>query len=188
MDSWANDFAEGEEELDYEENIEYEETQDSSLTAAGSSQNTDESPATKLKANNDIASTSTADNDKNEEQKEQELRQSSRFAMTLEKYEKSQDKVGKSVYEEIAALANEKFKKGVDKDHFKAMAEIIERPENCPSVTEVRVNDLIWNLLSPPTRASDEKNASDSDWPCKGWDFYGQCPGHGRISRVFELN
>ena len=77
--------------------------------------------------------------------------------MVLEKYKKSQDKVGKSVNKEIAALANETFKKGVDKDHFKAMAEIVEGPENCPSLTKIRVNDLIWNLLSPPTRAFDEK-------------------------------
>ena len=44
MDSWANDFVKGEEELDYEEDIEYEENQDSSLTTAGQFHKTQMNP------------------------------------------------------------------------------------------------------------------------------------------------
>lgn len=81
-----------------------------------------------------------------------------KFKEALDKYKncKEQKTAGK-VNQGVADLANGLFKEGLDRDQFKDLVKSIDRPENCDSLTEVRVNELVWNLLQMPTRTFDEK-------------------------------
>lgn len=67
----------------------------------------------------------------------------SAYQVALAKYKKSQEKVDKPINSDIADLVNERFKHGVDREHYKTLVEgdSMQRPGNCPSLTEVRVNE-----------------------------------------------
>ena len=70
------------------------------------------------------------------------------FTVALSKYLKKDEKLGDPISnEDIAKLANTRFAKGVDIKDYKMLIEKIVKSSNCKSVTQVRENELIWNLI-----------------------------------------
>ena len=49
------------------------------------------------------------------------------------------------------------FMFGMDYDQFKTMTAEVGRAENCKEFKQVRVNELVWNLLSSQTKKFDER-------------------------------
>ena len=131
-DEYYHDYHDGQEELDYEQDVENEGYEN------------EEPPQKKRKADDSVSDMPPSAG-------------GSRFTVALSKYKKSKETVEDSIKEDIAKLANESFSQSIDKDQLKALIDSVHRPENCTALTEVRVNELIWNLLSAQTRAFDEK-------------------------------
>ncbi len=155
MDSWYEyDCNDEHEEEQFDPNIgdvnienDGENEPSTSASAAGSSEN-DAPPPKKQKVGDDETSACPGTGNSKPD---------SRFAAALAKYKKSKEKTVEPVADDIAELANESFAQGVDKDKLKTLLDAIHRPENCKYLTEVRVNELIWNLLSQTTKSFDEK-------------------------------
>lgn len=81
----------------------------------------------------------------------------SKFRQALQKYQKSKEKLGPPVSEDVSELVQERFRHGVDINLYKDTVEKYKKPENCTALSPVRVNDLIWYLLYDDTQAFDEK-------------------------------
>ena len=49
------------------------------------------------------------------------------------------------------------FKKGMQLEKYKDKIGQIDRPENCTGLTNVEVEEIIWNLLQPQTKNFDKR-------------------------------
>ncbi|CAG2244870.1 unnamed protein product [Mytilus edulis] len=68
---------------------------------------------------------------------------------------RSKDNVDTSVDDTLADTVNEFFREGISDEKYNELMKSVARPENCVSLTRTRVNQLIWDLLSPQTRSFD---------------------------------
>ncbi|XP_063420651.1 uncharacterized protein LOC134705866 [Mytilus trossulus] len=68
---------------------------------------------------------------------------------------RSKDNVDTSVDDTLADTVNECFREGISDEKYNELMKSVARPENCVSLTRTRVNQLIWDLLSPQTRSFD---------------------------------
>ncbi|XP_052069417.1 uncharacterized protein LOC127708552 [Mytilus californianus] len=68
---------------------------------------------------------------------------------------RSKDNVDTSVDDTLADTFNEFFREGISDEKYNELMKSVARPENCVSLTRTRVNQLIWDLLSPQTRSFD---------------------------------
>ncbi|CAC5374932.1 unnamed protein product [Mytilus coruscus] len=68
---------------------------------------------------------------------------------------RSKDNVDTSVDDTLADTVNEFFREGISDEKYNELMKSVARPENCVSLTRTRVNQLIWDLLSPQTRPFD---------------------------------
>ena len=103
-------------------------------------------------------STTGTDNNNNEEppSKKQKTDDQSVFKSMNDKF-KIKEKTDAPVDSELAELVNNLFRQGMPEDQFSELIKSINRPENCDSLTKTRVNQLIWNLLTEPTRAEENR-------------------------------
>ncbi|XP_060572556.1 uncharacterized protein LOC132730607 [Ruditapes philippinarum] len=59
----------------------------------------------------------------------------------------------------LASTVNDLFLNGLDEDHYNKLTkdELNARPENCEALSVVKMNQLIWDAVSPNARTSDRK-------------------------------
>ena len=74
-------------------------------------------------------------------------------------FTKYQDKetTGPKVDSELADIVNGLFSEGVQEDKFKKLVQEIKRPDNCASVTPVKINELVWGLLTAQVKTRENK-------------------------------
>ena len=63
----------------------------------------------------------------------------------------------KPVDTELASLANSVFCDGMSEEKYKEFKDNVHRPENCEALTNVRLNQLIWDIVKPQTSSMDSK-------------------------------
>lgn len=59
------------------------------------------------------------------------------------------------VSDDLADMVNCIFRDGISDERYHDVIKSIKRPEKCSSLTRTRVNNLMWDLLSPHTRSFD---------------------------------
>ena len=52
-------------------------------------------------------------------------------------------------------MINVNFREGISDEKYQDLLKTVLRPENCSSLTRTKVNQLIWNWLSPYTKSYD---------------------------------
>lgn len=55
----------------------------------------------------------------------------------------------------LATMVNKVFREGISDDKFQKLLKETHRPDNCDSLVKTRVNNLVWNLLSPQIHTID---------------------------------
>lgn len=68
---------------------------------------------------------------------------------------KNKEILDKKVSDDLAEMVNSFFREGISDEKFSELMKETHRPENCVALTKTRVNQLIWDLLRPHTRAQD---------------------------------
>ena len=71
------------------------------------------------------------------------------------KQDLQKDKTGPKVDTELADIINSLLKAGLPEEKIQEKMNKYHRPENCENLTKVRVNQEIWDNLSPPIRSQD---------------------------------
>lgn len=61
------------------------------------------------------------------------------------------------VNEKLADLVNSAFREGMPDDQFNELIKSINRPSNCESLKETRVNSGVWTVLKHTTQTEDSK-------------------------------
>ena len=64
---------------------------------------------------------------------------------------KLKENVDKKVNDELADMINVIFREGISDEKYQDLLKTVLRLENCASLTRTKVNQLIWNWLSPYT-------------------------------------
>ena len=65
------------------------------------------------------------------------------------------DAVDSPVNSCLATLVNKVFREGISDEKFQKLLKESLRPDNCDSLVKTRVNNLVWNLLSPHVHTID---------------------------------
>lgn len=78
------------------------------------------------------------------------------FASYLKKFKKT-DSVEEEINPQLASIVNNAFREGMPDDVFSELSKNINRPANCDSLKETRVNQGVWNVLKPNTQTEDSK-------------------------------
>lgn len=65
------------------------------------------------------------------------------------------DEVDGPINSHLATLVNKVFREGISDEKFQKLLKDTHRPENCESLIKTRVNNLVWNLLSPQIHTID---------------------------------
>ena len=65
------------------------------------------------------------------------------------------DEVDIPVNAHLATLVNKVFREGISDEKFQKLLKDTHRPDNCDSLVKTRVNNLVWNLLSPQIHTID---------------------------------
>lgn len=65
------------------------------------------------------------------------------------------DEVDSAVNGNLATMVNKVFREGISDDKFQKLLKETHRPDNCDSLVKTRVNNLVWNLLSPQIHTID---------------------------------
>lgn len=68
---------------------------------------------------------------------------------------KLKENIDKKVNDELADMINVIFREGISDEKYQDLLKTVLRPENCSSLTRTKVNQLIWNWLSPYTKSYD---------------------------------
>lgn len=94
-------------------------------------------------------------NDKNETAPVQEA---SRFANLAKRF-KSSEICSKDIDAVLAANVNELFRQGMEEEQYSTIVkdEVTPRPGNCDSLVTVKLNQLVWDIVSPVARSKDKK-------------------------------
>ena len=79
------------------------------------------------------------------------------FDDVLSEYSTVEEKTCSSVNQKLADGVNVMFKKGMQLEKYKDKIGQIDRPENCTGLTNVEVEEIIWNLLQPQTKNFDKR-------------------------------
>ncbi|XP_070537626.1 uncharacterized protein [Ptychodera flava] len=66
-------------------------------------------------------------------------------------------KCDKPVDSQLAEIINGLFRDGIPEEKFTDLSKKFDRPENFESLTTVRVNQLVWDIIRPETRTMDTK-------------------------------
>ena len=67
----------------------------------------------------------------------------------------NKEETGPSVNTELANVVNAMLKDGLPEEKLQEKLNKYHRPENCESLTKVRVNQPIWDHLAPVVRSQD---------------------------------
>ena len=62
---------------------------------------------------------------------------------------------GLPVQQQLADIANRRWGKNLSADKIKALIDRYKRPENCPDIVPIRVNNEIWATLLPAKKSAD---------------------------------
>lgn len=65
------------------------------------------------------------------------------------------DEVDGPINSHLATLVNKVFREGISEEKFQKLLKDTHRPENCETLIKTRVNNLVWNLLSPQIHTID---------------------------------
>ena len=65
------------------------------------------------------------------------------------------DEVDSAVNGNLATMVNKVFREGISDDKLQKLLKETHRPDNCDSLVKTRVNNLVWNLLSPQIHTID---------------------------------
>lgn len=68
---------------------------------------------------------------------------------------KSKEKTADKVNDDLAEMTNTFFRAGISDEKYQELMKGTLRPENCTSLTRTKVNQLVWNWLSPNTKTLD---------------------------------
>ena len=68
---------------------------------------------------------------------------------------KLKENIDKKVNDELADMINVIIREGISDEKYQDLLKTVLRPENCSSLTRTKVNQLIWNWLSPYTKSYD---------------------------------
>lgn len=79
------------------------------------------------------------------------------FDSYLKKYRKSADAVDTEVNPKLADIVNNAFREGMPDDIYNELIKGINRPSNCESLKETRVNQGVWTILKSSTQTEDSK-------------------------------
>ena len=79
------------------------------------------------------------------------------------KQDLQKDETGPKVDTELADIINSLLKAGLPEEKIQEKMNKYHRPENCENLTKVRVNQEIWDNLSPPIRFSGCTNAKGAN-------------------------
>ena len=71
------------------------------------------------------------------------------------KQDLQEEKTGPKVDTELASIIDTLIKDGLPKEKLQDKMNIYHRSENCESLTKVRVNQAVWDNLSPSVRSQD---------------------------------
>ena len=71
------------------------------------------------------------------------------------KQELKKEETGPSINAELANVVNAMVKEGLSEEKLQEKLNKYHRPENCESLTKVRVNQSIWDHLTPAVRSQD---------------------------------
>ncbi|XP_072015819.1 uncharacterized protein [Amphiura filiformis] len=75
----------------------------------------------------------------------------------LAEYDAEKHDICDAIPDKLAKGVNSLFTKGLEYDKFKQKAASIHRPENCQALTTVDVDNIVWRLLKPNTKAFDKR-------------------------------
>ena len=94
----------------------------------------------------------------NNDNKDEESESSSRFASLAKKF-KSQETCDKDVDSVLGDNVNNLFRKGMEEEQYDSMVkdEVNPRPLNCEGLVTVKLNQLVWDIVSPAARSRDKK-------------------------------
>ena len=70
--------------------------------------------------------------------------------------------------ESLAESINSIFREGLGDESLQSISKDITRPENCPALCTVKVNELIWKIISPQAQARDRSLQSVQTHLIKG--------------------
>ena len=79
------------------------------------------------------------------------------FSSYLKKFKKASDAVDSEVNTQLADIVNNAFREGMPNDIYNELIKGINRPSNCESLKETRVNQGVWTVLKPNTQTEDAK-------------------------------
>jgi hypothetical protein len=60
-----------------------------------------------------------------------------------------------SISKSLAETINKVFREGLNDERYQSMMKEIARPQNCEALCKIKVNPLIWNIISAQTRTVD---------------------------------
>lgn len=78
------------------------------------------------------------------------------FASYLKKFKKSES-VEEEINPQLATIVNNAFREGMPDDVYSELSKNINRPANCETLKETRVNQGVWNVLKSNTQTEDSK-------------------------------
>lgn len=108
---------------------------------------------TEIDTNKNIGS-SDGNQNESEEPPTKKAKSDNVFAIAAKNF-KVNETVDDKVGDELATMINSLFREGISDEKFQDLLKNVNRPENCNALTKTRVNQLIWDLLSPSTRSYD---------------------------------
>ena len=89
------------------------------------------------------------------------------------KQELKKEETGPRVNAELANVVNAMVKEGLPEEKLQEKLNKYHRPENCESLTKVRVNHSIWDHLTPAVRSQDVRLQKVQTSIFKGmFDYY----------------
>lgn len=87
-----------------------------------------------------------------------DLDPNSRFACLAKRF-KTVEVCDKDIDPVLAANMNELFRKGMEEEQYENMVkdDVYPRPSNCEGLVTVKLNQLVWDIVSPAARSRDKK-------------------------------
>ncbi|XP_045196306.2 origin recognition complex subunit 5-like [Mercenaria mercenaria] len=107
----------------------------------------------------DDRSSERQDSDEQKKRKSDEDENNNNRFKDMAKRFKSTETCDVNVDSVLASTGNELFLNGLDEEHYNKLTkdDLNARPENCDALTVVKMNQLIWDAVSPNARTSDRK-------------------------------
>ena len=78
-----------------------------------------------------------------------------KFVLNSLKQELKKEETGPTINAELANVVNAMVKEGLPEEKLQEKLNKYHRPENCESLTKVRVNQSIWDHITPAVRSQD---------------------------------